>query len=232
MMTAEPTALLRDAVSRLDGIDLWGVASVDAARGTPLGDAALALMPTARSILVFAKEVFDEVVDLVTPQKTMGGAAGRDLYTPHVEYVNRQLTDGVYVVARAFRSAGFRALPLPAAGSPTDGRFLKGIVSYKHAAEAAGLGRIGRNSLLVTERFGPRVRLACLLTDASVSGSTRISGSPCTDCSVCVERCPAGALTMPASGQPYAINKFACNQYVSASGGCANCVSLCPAGSR
>ena len=183
-----------------------------------------------RSVLVFGKELFDEVVRLVVPEKSMGNAAAKDLYGPHVDYVNSRLTHALYMTGRVLRAEGYKALPLPASGTPVDGRFLRGILSFKHAAEAAGLGRIGRSSLLITDAFGPRVRLACLLTTAELPSTARALADRCADCGVCIESCPAGAITAPPSGQPYAINRAACNQYCGASGGCSNCMSLCPAG--
>ncbi|MDI9644193.1 MAG: 4Fe-4S dicluster domain-containing protein [Candidatus Verstraetearchaeota archaeon] len=69
-----------------------------------------------------------------------------------------------------------------------------GHVSHKAFALAAGLGWIGRNNLLVTPEFGPRVRLGTVLTDLELE-----PGSPmmnrCGDCRLCVTSCPSHALS-------------------------------------
>jgi epoxyqueuosine reductase QueG len=224
-------AKLLDRVTALtEDIDLVGVAPLATLQGTPLAESAQALLPDARSVLVFGKELFDEVLRLVVPDKSMGKAAARDLYGPHSDYVNGRLTHALYQTSRVLRAEGYKALPLPASGTPVDGRFLRGIVSFKHAAEAAGLGRIGRSSLLITEAFGPRVRLALLLTTAELPSTAEAKADRCAGCGVCIERCPAGAITAPPPGQAYAINRAVCAQYGDASGGCSNCMSLCPAG--
>jgi epoxyqueuosine reductase QueG len=218
-------------LARLAGVDTFGIAAVDATRGTPLHDSATALLGSARSIVVFGMEVFPEILDLVVPEKQVGEAAARELYGPHLDYLNGRLNRGLYALARTLHEGGYRALPLPSQGTPTDARFQRGILSFKHAAEYAGLGRIGRSSLLVTPRFGPRVRLACLLTDAVLPASPRATADPCGDCpGICIETCPAGALGTPAPGEPYAINKFACASYRQGAGCCSTCLSACPAG--
>jgi len=65
----------------------------------------------------------------------------------------------------------------------------------KDAAALAGLGCIGRNNLLLTPEYGPRVRLRALTLDAAVP-STGITGfDPCALCDEmpCRRACPQGA---------------------------------------
>ena len=211
-------------------VDMVGVVAIESTSGTPLYESARALLPGAKSLVVFAAEVYAEVLDLVEPEKLMGEASARDLYAPHLDYLNGRMNRAIYDLARSLRREGYRAVPMPSVGTPADGRFQRGILSFKHAAEIAGLGRIGWSSLLVTPQFGPRVRLACLLTDAELEPSTPIFDSPCNGCGLCVERCPAGAISAPSAGQPYAINKFACCAYRAGAGACSTCMQCCPSG--
>jgi len=71
---------------------------------------------------------------------------------------------------------------------------LTGEYSQKKAAVRAGLGWIGKNTLLITPNFGPRVRLATILTDweLPVSPSRMMPG--CGYCSICVDCCPSMCL--------------------------------------
>jgi len=69
-------------------------------------------------------------------------------------------------VAKASREFGLRALPLPPRGCPKDTRFLEAVFSCKHAAQATGLGTMGKHSLLITPDLGSRVQLSCCLTEA------------------------------------------------------------------
>ena len=75
-----------------------------------------------------------------------------------------------------------------------------GGIFLKDAAVAAGLGCVGRNNLLVTREYGPRVRLRALTLDADlVSTGPLLSGAPlgfdpCEGCDApCLRSCPQGA---------------------------------------
>ncbi len=70
----------------------------------------------------------------------------------------------------------------------------RGGVYLKDAAVLAGLGCIGRNNLLVTPVFGPRIRLRAVLVDEELVGSGPLDFNPCASCSeVCREVCPRSA---------------------------------------
>ncbi len=220
---------VQEELSKLE-TDLVGVASVEGLAEPRLRDQVLRLLPEAKSIVVLANEIYPEVLDHSRPEKIMGEASPRDMLVPHMEYLNGRLTKSAYDVAKACRRQGFKALPLHPKGVPNDQRFLAAILSFKHAAEAAGLGSIGRHSLLVTPQFGPRVRLASVLTEAELAPSPRPSKSLCSDCNRCMEACPSHALSEPIGGEPYSINKFACSAFRGGSGPCSECMRVCPIG--
>lgn len=71
---------------------------------------------------------------------------------------------------------------------------LTGDFPLKTAATQAGLGWIGKNGLLVSDKFGPRVRLEAILVDLSLTPSEPITQSNCGDCSICVNGCPINCL--------------------------------------
>ena len=69
-----------------------------------------------------------------------------------------------------------------------------GGVYMKDAAVLAGLGCIGKNNLLVTPQYGPRVRLRVLLTDADLPSTGAADFNPCEGCHVpCRKACPQAA---------------------------------------
>lgn len=220
---------LKDFLAKLD-VDVVGVASLEDWKGTKLEETALKLLPQARSVVVFAMEIYREILDLASPGRAMGVTSLNDLLDANATFLNGRLTKASYDVARASRELGMKALPLPAAGCPLDTRFLQAVISYKHAAQAAGLGTIGKHSLLITPHFGPRVRISCCLTEASLEPARVEASWECASCSICIDGCPAGALAEPQAGEAYAINKFACSSFRNASGGCAECMRLCPSG--
>ena len=210
--------------------DAAGIISIENASQQRLVEDALRLQPETNSIVVLTMEIFPEILNQTRPERITGHVSMNDLYTGHLDYINSRLTKAAYDIAKACRSTGMKALPLPARGCPTDIRFLEAAFSYKHAAQAAGLGYFGRNSLLLTHDFGPRVRLSCCITEAKFKPLEKKDvTNMCTDCSICIEGCPAGALQMADEGEAYSINKFACASFRAAAGGCSECMRLCPA---
>jgi epoxyqueuosine reductase len=221
---------IQDVVNALE-VDLVGVARRRDIKGTRLEKEALKLLPATNSIIVVGMEIYPEFLELTSPERTMGKPDFNRLYIRHTDYLGGRLTGAVYKVARAARKAGFKTLPLPAEGPAVDGRYLEAVISYKHAAAAAGLGNLGMNSLLITEKFGPRVKLALCLTEAELKSTAGEPQKICRYCNVCVLKCPAHALGRPVKDQPYKINQFACRTYIEAAGGCSECVRVCPVAS-
>lgn len=67
--------------------------------------------------------------------------------------------------------------------------------SFKYAAVNAGLGWIGKNDVVITQKYGPRVRLSAILIDSQFAYGQKIIKSKCPDsCKKCVEICPYNAL--------------------------------------
>jgi epoxyqueuosine reductase QueG len=69
-----------------------------------------------------------------------------------------------------------------------------GDVSLRHAAVAAGLGNFGRHNLVIHPQMGSRVLFTAVATDLDLSSDPPVLEKLCTDCNVCVDSCPAGAL--------------------------------------
>jgi epoxyqueuosine reductase QueG len=211
--------------SNLD-VEVIGVASVRDSPSKELEERVSALLPHAKSVIVMGKEIYREVVRLFSPSKGAGEAEPGELMGPHSDYLSGRLNRAVHELAAFFRTKGYASLPLPAA-IPTDQRFLTALFSYKHAGELAGLGTIGRHSLLITPEFGPRVRLACVLTEASLEPSPVAHKEYCTNCDACIQECPIQALQVPKEGEAYSMNKFACRTYRQAGLTCSVCMKAC-----
>ncbi len=220
-------SLLEELEPELDA-DIIGVAALSNWKGTRLEETALRLLPQAKSVVVLAMEIYPEVLDLTSPERVTGAASPNDLYAQHTSYINSRLSKAAYDVAKTFRQSGIKSLPLPADGCPIDNRFQDAMFSYKHAGEAAGLGKMGWHSLLITPEFGPRVRLACCLTEAKLETTKLDYDTECAGCGICLEICPAKAIFQPEIDKSYAINKYACCSFRGAAGGCSQCMKLCP----
>lgn len=70
----------------------------------------------------------------------------------------------------------------------------RGGIFLKDAAALAGLGCIGKNNMLVTPKFGPRVRLRAMLTYEALPPTEPSDFDPCGNCSMpCRKACPQKA---------------------------------------
>jgi epoxyqueuosine reductase QueG len=88
--------------------------------------------------------------------------------------------------------------------------------------------------MLITPEYGSRVRLALVLTDAPFKpGNIESVELPCIKCGgACIKICPVKAIAKPRKGEQWNINKYACNTYLEATAGCAECLRVCPAGKK
>ena len=113
-------------------------------------------------------------------------------YFHHYQRSNILLDNIGLMVNSAIQDLGYQAMPI-AASQLVDWKSQRGHLSHKHVARAAGLGWIGRNNLLVNERFGSRIRLVTILTDLPLVVSPP-STKNCGSCRDCLTVCPAGAI--------------------------------------
>ena len=112
----------------------------------------------------------------------------------------------------------------------------------------AGLGALGRNGLLLTPEFGPRVRICKVFTDLPLISDEPNQGfiekikNYCKNCSKCAEACEIDAITkdenptfksVSISNNPgvkkYYVDVEKCFEFwVENSSDCGNCIAACP----
>jgi len=67
----------------------------------------------------------------------------------------------------------------------------KGGIFLKDAAVVAGLGCLGKNNLVITPGYGPRIRFRALLIDQEAEATGPLGFNPCEECEQpCREACP------------------------------------------
>ncbi len=117
------------------------------------------------------------------------------------------------------------------------GHPLMGLALYPPLAQAAGLGWMGANGLIVTPEHGPRVRLATIFTSienlpcSAQNVHAWVEGF-CAVCGVCIRDCPADAILPEperhVNGRlTYVVNER-CFPYFSDYYGCSVCIKVCP----
>jgi len=90
-------------------------------------------------------------------------------------------------LALALVEAGFRSAPLTYEDSLA-------LMDLKEAAVRAGLGVIGRNTLVLTREYGPRIRFGAVYTSAPLEPDAPLSDYYCASCTICWGACPDRAL--------------------------------------
>ncbi len=98
--------------------------------------------------------------------------------------------------ARILEKQGFYAFPIPASQSTAEDKSLyKGTFQHKTPARLSGLGFIGKSGLFISEKYGSKIRLATILTNAPLTSESAPILSKCGGCNLCVKACPAGAIS-------------------------------------
>lgn len=161
-------------------------------------------------------------------------------YLHYYKIVNARLDDLALRLANHLQEHGYEAFPVPASQRVTEDK-LAGIFSHRLAANLAGLGWIGKNSGLINPRYGPRLRLVSVLTDAALPADKPVKNR-CGKCTACMEACPAKAITgkefHPEDPLEERFAAGACDKYLSkvrvAFGKrvCGRCLAACPWGKK
>jgi len=151
--------------------------------------------------------------------------------TVGLEYSRMAFVAGL--LAQYIRGLGFKAIPC---GNDT-------ACSIPLAIDA-GLGELGRNGLLITPQYGPRVRLAKVFTDLPLVADQPIAFGVwefCLQCGRCAESCPSQSIM---SEEPstkthnisnrenvhaWHINAEKCLDFWARNGtDCSTCIRVCP----
>jgi epoxyqueuosine reductase len=83
----------------------------------------------------------------------------------------------------------------------------------REAAARSGVGFYGKNTMLITRRFGSWVVLGTLITEAELEPTSPLDAD-CGSCTLCIEACPTGALD-----DPGVLDANRCLSYWTQSGG-------------
>ncbi|HJX04950.1 MAG TPA: 4Fe-4S double cluster binding domain-containing protein [Thermoplasmata archaeon] len=82
-------------------------------------------------------------------------------------------------------------------------------VPRKRIAVAAGIGAYGKNSMILSEKYGLSLRLEIIVTDAPLVPDKPFKKDLCGDCVRCVKSCPAKAIV-----KPYVLDPLRCFVYL------------------
>lgn len=144
--------------------------------------------------VVVGMKLDDQVMDAIKAGPTVE-------YFEHYQGVSRQLSKVIKELTVLFDAENIKNIAMIPNEARTGSYYtedypktLRMLFSHKMAATRAGLGWIGKTDLFVSERFGPRLRLASIIVDRPFKcQSAPVVESQCGSCMVCVKACPAAA---------------------------------------
>ena len=167
------------------GADLCGIASIDRFANAPTGYHPLDILPTCKSVISFGCRF---PVGTLICKSDIPYTRVRNSITPKMDAIALDF-------CIEMEKHQVVCVPIPTNESQWDkntGRW-RSIVSQKHAAQAAGLGTIGRHSLLITPEFGSMVWLGAILCEREFEPD-EMKEPLCDNCNLCVDVCPVNAL--------------------------------------
>ncbi len=168
------------------GADLCGIASADRFVAAPKGHHPRDLFPDCRSVIVLACEFPHDALDVTSFEYTRA----RNAMAEEMDALAGRLAARLEVLGAAV----FTKRSMGPCKWDEDGRY-RDTLSLKHAAVLAGLGKIGRNTLLINDRFGNMVWLSAVLVDADLAPDPLAAYNACLPgCRKCVQACPVRAL--------------------------------------
>lgn len=179
---AEEAAEMK-AIAKLFGADLVGITDFDPRWHYSERPDVRTMTPTSNDLpeglsqVIVMGHAMDAALVETYPSALAGAATGRE-YSHEAAIVMQ--------VAAYIRNLGYRAV-----ASMNDTAL---VIPY---AVKAGLGEYGRNQMVLTPEFGPRVRFSKIFTDMPLAvDSPKALGLKdyCEDCDVCAVACPVKAL--------------------------------------
>lgn len=174
-----------DDLAESRGIALIGIADVDFVKKTFPDTEEFPEGEGLNRAVVFGMPLQKSVLRGISDGPTLS-------YFHHYRQLNYQLDTVALEAAAIIQKNGSEAFAI-AASQVIARNPMRGIMSHKKLGWAAGLGWIGRHSLLVNPDFGAQVRYVSVLTDLPLEPGKPVEGS-CGACRLCVKVCPAGAI--------------------------------------
>jgi len=181
------------------GADVVGVGGIERCEGAPPQMDPRNIFPEARSVIVIARRI---------PRGVYRGITEGTHWNAYTFYGYNKLNTFIrplatYETACFIEDHGWEAVPVfpavseaqPSKPGPGGDRPLPDVVpNIRIMGVLAGVGEMGYSKVFLTKKFGPRVRLGMILTDAPLAPDPVMHGEICTMCMRCVRDCPGSAI--------------------------------------
>lgn len=175
--------------TRTLGADLVGIAPANRLKNAPQGFKPTDIYADCKSVLVFAKR---------TPKTTLY-AFNPATYTWVLDTMSWLIDQLTMQLTYWLEDKEVGVVPVPA-NDPyehwdADQQYGRATLSMRHAGHLAGLGVLGKNTLLTNEQFGNMIEIGSVLLDTELEPDNIAVYDGCpADCRLCIDACTAKAL--------------------------------------
>jgi epoxyqueuosine reductase QueG len=203
---------------------MCGIADVKRFKDAPEGFHPTDIYKECKSVVAFIKTMPPEVIMTDNPIP----------YTHVADLIYNELDRLGLALAWIIESKGMHAVPVPC-DTPyihweAEKRYGRGILSMRHTGYLAGLGILGKNTLLMNKKFGNMIYIGAVLTNVTLKPDPIITDFNCPpNCKKCLKACPQNALN------GITVDQFLCRKFSGAEVGrgfgiytCSKCRQVCP----
>jgi epoxyqueuosine reductase len=170
------------------GADVCGIALVADFQDAPKGFHPTDILSDAKSVIVYGKQF---------PRGTFLSKSNAP-YTMARNQLIQQVDDLSVKLSTTIETEGYISVPIPSTDPyefwDAERRHGRGIISLKHSAQLAGIGSIGKNTLLINEKFGNRLWLGGVITNLELEPDQMTKMFCPPNCQICIDTCPQSAL--------------------------------------
>lgn len=214
---------IRETVLNL-GADACGIANIESFSAAPKGFHPADIFAECKSVIVFG---------LSLPK----GLAKIDPKLIYAHFNSLNCLQADLIASKTAKQIencfGCNAVPLPS-DDPYDSWDSEkmeghGLLSMKHAAVAAGLGTLGKNTLLLNSKYGSWLTLGAVLADLNLPSDPPAEEICIPGCNLCLTNCPVQALDGESAEQKKCrLNTFGTNARGFSTVNCNRCRTICP----
>ena len=205
------------------GADVCGIAHVERFENAPAGFHPADIYKDCKSVVVFARNM----------PKGLAYVSPRIAYAKATDISLAELDKISYLASVEIEKLGAVAVPLPS-DSPYDywdeenmeGR---GLLSMRHAAVLAGIGSMGKNNLIINQKYGNMINIGAVLTNLDLESDPFAEELCIAGCRLCLDNCPQKALN------GVTVNQKRCREFTYSSNkkgfgvcNCNQCRIICP----
>ncbi|MGM7683311.1 SCP2 sterol-binding domain-containing protein [Cytobacillus sp. Hm23] len=168
------------------GADDVGIVSVDSPDLLEQKSEILELLHDAKTLISFVCKVNREPVR--SPSRSIANTEFHHTIDKTNEVGHKIASELEEMGIRAMNTSSSFPMEVDKEGKPW-------IISHKPIAEAAGLGKIGFNRLVIHPKYGNFILLGTVIINKDVNNySEKLNFNPCFECKLCVSACPVGAI--------------------------------------